>query len=317
MKPSRSVDLARARHLFGDYPDADQLLARVGAAVVRAGGGSARVGVSTQGRELVAFTFGRPGARFLLTSLVHGNEVVGAVALARAVERIVDVGLHRHASFVALPVVNPDALAANLEQVRRGRLGAQRCNARGVDLNRNFPTHGRPRSRHPMAGSRSRLSPYFMGEAPLSEPESRAVHEVATARPPEVSLSFHSFGERLLYPYAHTTRVHPRVDEYEALGRAWNSALDRPYRAQSSASWYPVDGDLDDHLDARHGTLALTVEVGRLDRRLLHPARLVNPFSWMNPLDAEREAERVAGGVVALVRAHLRAAAASTLAAAE
>lgn len=301
-RPS-SPRLAKTRALFGEYPDSAQLLARVRRAVGRVGGGEQVVGRSVLGQPLSVFTLGsQVGPRVLLTSLVHGTEVVGGVALAHSVERLIDEGLHHGASFTVMPVVNPDALDENVRRVRTGRIASRRGNARGVDLNRNFPVQSAVRSRHPMAGSTHPLSPYFMGQHALSEPESRAVCDVADACVPHVSLSFHSFGERILYPYAHTKRMHPRAADYERLGRAWNDAIDTPYRVQSSASWYPVDGDLDDHLDARFGTLAMTCEVGNLDRRLLHPSRLVNPFSWMNPLDAERDASRVATGVAAMVR---------------
>lgn len=296
--------LARVRALFGEYPDRHELVARVRRAAVDACGVETVVGRSVEDRPIECFSFGRrSGRRVLLSSLVHGTELVGAVALAHAVDLIVARRLHLVHAFTVVPVVNPDALDRNLDALRAGRLASLRGNASGVDLNRNFPLSGAVTSRHPMAGSTNPRSPYFMGRHPLSEPESRALSDVAEEVAPELSLSFHSFGERLLYPFAHTSAPHPRRRDYEALGRAWNASLSSPYRVQSSASWYPVNGDFDDYLDARFGTLAMTVEVGNLDRRLLHPSRLINPFSWMNPLDATREASRVADGVVSMLRA--------------
>jgi hypothetical protein len=45
--------------------------------------------------------------------------------------------------------------------------------------------------------------------------------------------------------------------------------------------------------------------VSQLDRRLLHPARFINPFSWMNPTRIAEVVSNVAPGVVALIEAAL------------
>ena len=52
-----------------------------------------------------------------------------------------------------------DALAAALQRIQSGRIAYQRCNANGVDLNRNFPAAKEAaRVLHPMAGSRLRVA---------------------------------------------------------------------------------------------------------------------------------------------------------------
>ena len=50
-----------------------------------------------------------------------------------------------------------------------------------------------------------RHSPHYVGKCPMSEPETRALRDVALALRPRVSVGFHSFGELLLYPWAFTT----------------------------------------------------------------------------------------------------------------
>jgi protein MpaA len=76
-------------------------------------------------------------------------------------------------SAIVMPVVNPDGY-----DVRKRR------NARGVDLNRNFPTanwqRGNPRSR------------LFGGEKPASEPETRAVIRLLERYKPSRIVSIHS-----------------------------------------------------------------------------------------------------------------------------
>jgi hypothetical protein len=204
---------------------------------------------------------------------------------------------------VVLPVVNPDAVAENVHRLAEGRRAGRRSNRRGVDLNRNFSRLAPPRL-HPLAGSRRPGLPYYMGPRPFSEPEARAVAEVAHRARPRAAVSFHAFGELLLYPWAHTPRPHPRRPVYEALGAAFRGAQGaRPYDVRSAHAFYPTVGDLDDHLDHTHGTLAFTVEVGRLTRRVLHPRRILDPFHWMNPTDPEPALTPAVEGTLALLSA--------------
>lgn len=275
-------------------------------------------GNSVEGRPIHRFDFGAPsGPTVFLTALLHGVEVIGSVALLRAMERLFTTRdralarLREKARFVVLPIANPDAFADNMRRLARGSIAFRRGNARGVDLNRNFPHVGAAAPWHPFAGSRRPWSPHYVGPHPLSEPESRAVVAVADEVAPDVAIGFHSFGDMLLYPWAHTKRANPRAPAYRALGRAFASALrGAPYSVGQATQLYPTVGDLDDWLDARHQTLAFTVEVGALDRRLLHPRRAVNPFCWMNPTSSaaiERIVDDLSPAIHALVAQRLRA----------
>jgi predicted deacylase len=298
------TEMSLSRHL-GPYPSPADLVASFREIVSAAKGRESVAGFSWEGRSIPRFDLGAPGGpAVLLTSLVHGTEIIGALALREVLARLPEALLDR-ARFVVLPVVNPDALDGNHARLARGRPAWQRCNARGVDLNRNFPLQSAARSIHPMSGSRRPWSPYYAGTAPLSEPESRVVHGVAAEISPHLALSFHSFGGLLLYPFAHTARPHPLAATYRALGAAFNAASPgASYTVQTSRSFYPVMGDLDDHLDAAFGSLALTVEVGRLDlgRDL---RRVLNPFCWMNPRRVGETVAPLAPATAALVEAAL------------
>jgi predicted deacylase len=284
------------------YPRLDAWLRHFGDLAARAGGRASIAGRSVEGRPIPRFDFGPEGApAVLLTGGMHGSEYIGSLALLDAVRSLSRAPLP--ARLVVLPAVNPDALDGNAARLRRGLPAFRRGNSRGVDLNRNFPHPPGRRSLHPFAGSSWRHSLHYVGPHPLSEPESRAVADVADEVRPSLSLAFHSFGELLLYPWAHTRAPHPRSGEYRALGGAFARAQSRPYRVMPARGLYPTIGDLDDWLDARHGTLALTVEVGRLDRRLLDPRCLLQPFWWMNPTDVESTLSDLTPAVCALVRA--------------
>ena len=269
-------------------------------------------GTSVEGRPIHAFDLGNPaGSPVLLTGLMHGVEMVGALALLDFVRGVVEGptgNLLRDARLLVLPVVNPDAYAENCGRLTQGRRAFQRCNARGVDLNRNFPRLRQRMPWNPLGGSRFPISPHYVGLAPLSEPESRAIHDVADSIRPRVSLAFHSFGELLLYPWAYTSRPNPKRDVYQRAGRAFVNGMRGPeYGVMQATDWYATVGDMDDWLDAAYGTLAFTVEISRPMRSLANVRRSSNPFAWSNPVDVDGAVRGVGTAVDALVRESLAA----------
>jgi hypothetical protein len=127
---------------------------------------SAMVGTSTRGLPVRAFTIGSGRPRTLVVGCIHGNECAGT-----AVTRI----LARSSPGVDLWVVsqfNPDGFALGRRQ-----------NARGVDLNRNFPSEWRAGGR-PWDGE-------YPGPRPLSEPETRAAVRLIRRIEPTLTIWFH------------------------------------------------------------------------------------------------------------------------------
>jgi murein peptide amidase A len=129
----------------------------------------ARIGHSVQGRTLRAVNAGarsRPTV-VLVVGCIHGNECAG-VAIVRALRR-------RSPSEFELWLVrdlNPDGSRAGTRQ-----------NARGVDLNRNFPAGWR-RSGRPW-------DTYHSGPRPWSEPETRAARSFILKRRPDITIWYH------------------------------------------------------------------------------------------------------------------------------
>ncbi len=240
---------------------------------------------------------------------MHGVELIGGLALLATVRALLDEThdpLLERARVVVVPQVNPDAVVGTLARRRRRVRGGSRGNARGVDLNRNFPAIG-PSSWHPFSGSRYSFSPHYMGPHAFSEPETRAVRDLVVAERPTLSVGFHSFGELLLYPWAFTRAPHPRRGHYEALGAAFRRAQRRPYAVGPSMQLYPTIGDMDDWLDASFGTTSFTVEVGKPRASLFHRDRLFDAYSWMNP-PTSVEVDDALADVVPAMQALLRAA---------
>lgn len=125
------------------------------------------IGTSTNGRPLVAIRYGNPSAeKVLLTvGIIHGNEKKGG-AIANRLRQRPPTTKGDYQIWV-IPTMNPDGTART-----------RRHNARGVDLNRNFPYNW------------SRWT-YAAGRAPGSEPETRAVVNLIDRLRPDGTLIFH------------------------------------------------------------------------------------------------------------------------------
>ena len=127
-------------------------------------------GRSVEGRRIVAVRRGRADApvRLLVSGSIHGTELAGH-AVIRRLRRLAPpdgVQVWTVRSF------NPD-----------GAVRGSRQNARGVDLNRNFPSRWR--------GGGRPFDTYFPGPRAASEPETRALMALVRRIRPDVSVHYH------------------------------------------------------------------------------------------------------------------------------
>jgi protein MpaA len=128
------------------------------------------LGASARGRPIKVVERGDPDAptRDLVVGCIHGNEPAG-IGIA---ERLESVPLPPERDLWVIEDANPDGVAANT-----------RTNARGVDLNRNFPWHWRRQGRPG--------DPHYSGPRPLSEPESQLLARLILRLRPHVTIWFH------------------------------------------------------------------------------------------------------------------------------
>lgn len=260
----------------------------------------ATIGQTAEGRAIGAVTVAAPGrvpatdrAQAAVIANVHGNEVIGSeVALAMLEALTADrlgpraeelLGL---ADVTVVPAVNLDARARAVACRGRAVGRAPRQNARGVDLNRNFPYPPDAEDVwHPLAGTRHRWLPWYRGPEPLSEPEARAVVDLCDRLKPATCANLHSVGRLFLYPYCYTGRQPADLEAFRAIGEAFRAAQPGVrYAVKQSRDWYTIVGDMDDWLYDAHGTLAFTLELSTpLAGVGWNPLRLLNQFAWMNP----------------------------------
>jgi murein peptide amidase A len=137
------------------------------------------IGHSTAGRRIELRQLGKPkwSGELLVFGCIHGDECAGSKI--EPVSASLTAGCPDPGSDIYfVPNLDPD-----------GTTAGSRLNARGVDLNRNFPSEwqrmGRP------------FSPQYSGPRPFSEPETRFAAQVIRALRPEATIWFHQYrGER-------------------------------------------------------------------------------------------------------------------------
>jgi protein MpaA len=147
------------------------------------------IGKSVEGRPIRLVVLGDGPDTVLLLASIHGRESAGTPLLIRLEARLLEEpALLAGRRVLLVPEANPDGMA-------RGTRG----NARGVDLNRNFPAEN--------------FRPGPGGPEPLSEPESRALAAVIREHRPERVVTLHE-------PIAVVDYDGPGRDLAHAMGRA-------------------------------------------------------------------------------------------------
>jgi len=132
-------------------------------------GRSGVVGRSLDGRPIRLHQYGDPRirGRVLVFACIHGDECA-----ARGIEPLVNGCPEPRANVFVVPNLDPDGSAA-----------VTRLNARGVDLNRNFPSGWQPIGR--------RGGAEYSGPRPFSEPETRLAARIVAKLQPRVTIWFH------------------------------------------------------------------------------------------------------------------------------
>jgi murein peptide amidase A len=147
------------------------------------------VGVtSVQNRHIMLREFKptqAPLGRVLVIGGIHGDELTAVSIVFRWLDFLQRTGGEaHHYHWRVIPVLNPDGLLAK---------PPTRVNARGVDLNRNFPTTNWLKDAPAYWATKTKRDPRrFPGTAPLSEPESRWLHDELVSFKPDVIVSIHA-----------------------------------------------------------------------------------------------------------------------------
>ena len=247
---------------------------------------SSDLGRSVLGKPLWSLRMGQGENRVLYHAEHHANEWITTPVLLRFAEELAAAyaaggelagfragEILDYATICLIPAVNPDGmdlvtgeLSAG-EAYRAARAMAERyprypfpsgwkANIRGVDLNLQYPAGWeQARANKYALGISSPAPADFVGEAPLSAPEARAVAAFTQRFDPALTLSYHSQGEVIYWSFQDYAPENAR--EIGALfARLSGYALGEPPAASSFAGYK-------DWFLQEFGRPGYTIEVGR------------------------------------------------------
>ncbi|MCX7749958.1 MAG: M14 family zinc carboxypeptidase [Clostridia bacterium] len=230
------------------------------------------IGTSIEGKPIYALkitgnsTSGENKPAIFINGLHHAREWISAEVPLALINELTskystDAKIKELVNSVAIwivPVVNPDGLIysqTKFEMWRKNR----RLNTGGtygVDLNRNYSY------KWGLTGSSNNpADDTYHGTVPFSEPCTASIRDFAKREKFRTSISFHSYGNYVLYPlgYAYNLTT-PDDDLLKSLSAGM--AQYNGYKAMRSSELYPAMGDSDDYLYAVEGVLPFTIELG-------------------------------------------------------
>lgn len=139
------------------------------------------IGSSLKGRPITAYYYGSGATTILFTGGIHGTEASGSYILKDWIAHL-DSNAYKIPAgrqVVVIPDTNPDGLAVGT-----------RDNARGVNVDRNFPTSNWKTDINSANGFR----PGGGGASPASEPETQALMRITSLLRPRLEVSYHAQG---------------------------------------------------------------------------------------------------------------------------
>ena len=187
------------------------------------------IGTSVQGRPLRITRLGQGPRRVLWVGGIHGNEREGRISTSELPHALVEtLGATESITLTILEDVNPDGTAQNT-----------RGNARGVDLNRNYPADNFKPSR-------------LFGLKPLDQPEAKALHDLILDERPHLVIVAHSWHDDHFINFDGPS---------EHLAERFSKLSG--YRVKPSDAISPTPGSLGSWVGGKLGIAILTLEYHR------------------------------------------------------
>jgi len=204
---------------------------------------------------------------------IHAGELIGVEVALHILRSLVEnyttnstIGWYVNGTQLwFVPMINPDG-HVYVEQGNPWRKN-RRPNpggTYGVDLNRNFGhLWGLEASHNPPDDD-------YCGEYAFSENETQAISKLVTDHPPKITLSYHAFGQYILYPWGNTINQEPVDARLSQI--AWNMSFAMPesgrYLPMTAREMYAATGDTDDYFYMNLSVLPFTIELATSNRPL-------------------------------------------------
>lgn len=159
----------------------------------------AKIGTSRLGNIIYALTLGHGERTVLINATHHANEWITTLIALKFLEEcaqnpqswIDNITLH------VVPLVNPDGADAAMNGYPNWK-----ANIIGVDLNSNYPAGWEMAKKYKFEKGYTKPGPRdYVGEYPLSEPETTAMVAYTIANDFSLTVSLHTQGEEIYWQY--------------------------------------------------------------------------------------------------------------------
>ena len=242
---------------------------------------------SYEGRPIPVLALGNPNAPYkvLVQSGIHAREYMATQLTMKMVENICQTyntadyrgfsyrRLFDQVSFTILPMMNPDGVSisqygldgAIFDETRsfllaqsggkRSKLTQIKANARGTDLNRNFPIGFKTKEE-----VTSPALAFYAGDKALSEPESMALANLAANGGFSCFLSYHTMGNIIYYGSSAATAA--SNEKSRTLAALLNGLTGFKYYGPTTG--YP-NGSFADFATWQTGKASVPIELGNVN----------------------------------------------------
>lgn len=190
------------------------------------------IGKSVMGRPLWYMVLGSGENRVMYNASYHANEWITTPVLLKFAEQLASAfafggsifgqpaaEVLDYASIYLVPAVNPDGIDLATGELTQGDFynraaaiaadypqfpfpSGWKANIRGVDLNLQYPAGWEQARENKYAqGIRSPAPADYVGSAPLTAPESRAMYDFTLSVEPELILAYHTQGQVIFWQF--------------------------------------------------------------------------------------------------------------------
>ena len=184
--------------------------------------GTGDIGQSVMGKPIWYLKLGSGDNAVLYNASHHANEWITTPLLLKFAEDLAAASaaaLLDHASVTLIPAVNPDGIDLVTGELQQGEFyrgavniaddwpdipfpAGWKANIRGTDLNLQYPAGWEEAKKIKYAQGVQGPAPMdYVGPAPLSAPESRALYDYTLALSPRLTLSYHTQGAEIYWRY--------------------------------------------------------------------------------------------------------------------
>jgi len=250
------------------------------------------IGISSEGRGLKVLKIGSGSRRHGKPAIwidggIHAREWISPATVSYIMGQLVENPSQYRAildkfDFYVMPSANPDGYeySRNFNRMwRKTRSTHATSSCKGVDPNRNFDYvwGGEGTSNDP-------CSDIYKGPNAFSEPETSAMANFILARRKQIKmyLTFHSYGQVVLYPWGYAIKDHSDETELHRVGNIASRAMGNKYVVGSAAKvFYPAAGASDDWAKGSAGIrYSYTIELpDRGKHGFILPAKEIRPVA--------------------------------------